>query len=159
MPLEIRTIPSMRLASMRHIEPYGHPALTRLWERLGQWCAENGLSEPRPRFYGISHDNPARTPPDQCRYDACVQIEHDLHPGAEVRVLDFIGCEHACMHFSGTGPEIARAWADMFAPGKIPAGWAPAPRPVLELYDEHFAVDPDTGRFACWLCVPVQRIG
>ena len=69
MPLEIRTIPSMRLASMRYIGPYGHPALTRLWERFGQWCAENGLAEPRPRFYGISHDNPACTPP--IVYAAC----------------------------------------------------------------------------------------
>ena len=65
--------------------------------------------------------------------------------------------DYACMHFVGTGPEIAAAWAQMGAPGQIPEGWEWEPRAALEIYDEDFAVDPATGRFPCWLCIPVQR--
>ena len=157
MPLAIRTLPRMRLAAMRHTGGYGHPGLTELWERFGTWCAANRLSEPRPKFYGFSHDDPACTPPGQCRYDACVQIGVGLRTGPDVQVMDYEGGDYACLHFVGTGPEIAAAWAQMKAPGQLPEGWEWEPRAALEIYDENFAVDPTSGRFPCWLCVPVRR--
>lgn len=157
MPLAIRALPRMRLAFMRHTGAYGHPGLTDLWERFGAWCAAQGLDEPRPRYYGFSHDDPACTPPEQCRYDACVQIDEGMHTGPEVQVMDFDGGSYACLHFVGTGPEIAAAWAQMAGPGQIPPEWERQPRAALEIYDEDFAVDPATGRFPCWLCLPVQR--
>ena len=159
MPLALRSLPPMRLAFMRHTGAYAHPGLTQLWERFGAWCEAHRLATPRPRFYGFSHDNPACTPPEQCRYDACVQIGIGLRTGPEVQVLDYPGGDYACQHFTGTGPEIAQAWACLAAPGQAPEGWEWAPGAALEIYDEDFAVDPATGRFPCWLCVPVRRAG
>ena len=72
MTLTLRTLPRMRLATMRHTGAYGHPGLTELWERFGSWCAAHRLNDPRPKFYGFSHDDPGCTPPEQCRYDACL---------------------------------------------------------------------------------------
>lgn len=120
MTLAIRTLPRMRLATMRHTGAYGHPGLTELWERFGAWCAANRLNDPRPKFYGFSHDDPACTPPEQCRYDAAVQIGVGLRTGPDVQVMDYEGGDYACMHFVGTGPEIATAWAQMGAPDQIP---------------------------------------
>ena len=160
MPLTIRTLPRMRLAAMRHTGAYAHTGLTDLWERFGAWCATNRLTDPPPKFYGFSHDNPACTPPEQCRYDACVQIGVGLRTGPDVQVMDYEGGDYACLQFTGTGPEIAEAWGQMGAPGQLPEGWKiweGGPRAALEIYDEDFAVDAATGRFPCWLCVPVQR--
>ena len=157
MPAEIRQLPRMRLAYMRATGPYGHPALTELWERFGAWCAQNRLDEPRPKYYGFSHDDPRCTPPAQCRYDACVQVGVGLRPGPDVQVMDFAGGAYACTHFVGTGAEVGTAWASACAEDSLPAGWERLPGPALEIYDEDFAVDPATGRFPCWLCVPVQR--
>ena len=146
MPLTIRTLPRMRLAYMRHTGAYGHPGLTALWERFGTWCAANRLSEPRPKFYGFSHNDPACTPPGQCRYDACVQIGVGLRTGPDVHVMDYEGGDYACQRFLGTGPEMGAAWAQLKAPGQIPEGWGWEPRAALEIYDEDFAVDAATGR-------------
>ncbi len=161
MPLTIRTLPRMRLAAMRHTGAYAHPALTELWDRFGAWCASHRLTAPPPKFYGFSHDNPACTLPEECRYDAAVQIGVGLRTGPDVQVMDYEGGDYACLHFVGTGPEIAAAWAQMAEPDQIPEGWklleGESPRAALEIYDEDFAVDPATGRFPCWLCVPVQR--
>jgi AraC family transcriptional regulator len=156
MPLEIRQLPPMRLAYMRQTGPYG-PSLTQLWDRFGQWCETHGLNEPPPKYYGISLDNPACTPPAQCRYDACVQVSVGQHVGPGAQVQDFPGGEYACLHFVGTGAEIGVAWASMMTPGQIPAGWEAAPRPAIEVYEEDFAVNPATGAFPCWLCLAVQR--
>ena len=157
MPFTIRTLPRMRLAFMRHTGAYGHPGLTGLWERFAAWCAANRLDDPRPKFYGFRHDNPACTPPEQCRYDAAVQIGVGIRTGPDVQVMDFEGGDYACLQFTGTGPEIGAAWAQMATLGQTPEGWERAPRAALEIYDEDFAVDPAMGRFSCWLCVPVHR--
>ena len=29
-------------------------------------------------------------------------------------------------------------------------------KPCIELYDEDFKMDEKTGRFNCWLCIPVK---
>ena len=86
-----------------------------------------------------------------------MQIGVGLRTGPDVQVMDYAGGDYACMHFVGTGPEIAAAWAQMGTPGQIPDGWEWEHRAALEIYDEDFAVDPATGRFPCWLCIPVQR--
>jgi len=156
MPLEIRHLPPMRLAYMRQTGPYG-PALTALWERFGQWCERHRLHDPRPKYYGISLDNPATTAPENCRYDACVQVGVGLRPGTDAQIQDFAGGDYACSRFTGTGPEMGAAWARMMDARQVPAGWQLAARPALEIYDEDFAVDPATGAFPCWLCLAVQR--
>ena len=159
MPLTLRNLPRMRLAFMRHTGAYGHPGLTHLWERFGAWCDANRLSEPRPRFYGFSHDDPACTPAGQCLYDACVQIGVGLRTGPEVQVMDFEGGDYACMRFTGVGTDMPGALAALAAAGKLPDGWQREARAALEIYDQDFAVDPETGSFSCWLCVPVRRAG
>ncbi len=156
MTLEIRQLPKMRLAYMRHTGPYG-PALGALWERFGQWRAEHRLSEPRPKLYGLSLDNPACTPPEQCRYDACVQVGVGLRTGTDAQVQDFAGGDYACARFEGTAAEIGAAWAGLGRPGQIPQGWVPDARPAVEIYDEDYAMDPTTGVFACWLCMAVRK--
>lgn len=155
MTLQLRDLPALRLAYLRHTGDYG-PALGPLWDALGQWVARHGLDTPRPRFLGLSHDDPACTPPGRCRYDACVPIGIGLRPGPDVQVQDFRGGQHACARFEGTGDEIGRAWTQLLKE-QIPArGFKPAPRALVELYEPDFAVDPATGRFVCWLCVPLQ---
>ena len=156
MPLEIRHLPPLRLAYMRHTGAYAHPGLTQLWERFGQWCNERGLDQPRPKFYGISHDDPACTPPEQCRYDACVRVGVGLRTGEQAQIQDFPGGSYACMKFVGTGPDIAAAWARMGDADPLPEGWMLDARAAVEIYDEDFAVDPATGVFSCWLCLAVK---
>jgi len=155
MPLEIRHLPPMRLATMRHTGAYG-PALAQLWDRFGHWCGQHGLSEPRRTLYGFSLDDPAATPPEQCRYDACVQIGVGLRTGTEAQVQDFAGASYAGALFRGTATEMAAAWADLMDPGQMPKGWQAVPGPAVEIYAEDFAVDPATGAFPCWLGVAVE---
>jgi AraC family transcriptional regulator len=157
MPLEIRQLPALRLACMRHTGPYGHPALGQLWERMGQWYQSQAQpGAPWPKFYGLSHDNPACTPPAACRYDAAVEVGADFVPGPEVAIGHLVAGRYACLPFYGTGPEVGAACQRLYLEVLPAAGLTPAPAPLLEIYDEDFAVDPATGAFACWLCAAVQ---
>ena len=65
------------VAYFRHLGPYGE-AIARFWqETYVPWAVLNKLGADHAR-YGISHDDPDITAPEQCRYDACAEVAPDF---------------------------------------------------------------------------------
>jgi len=158
MHVELKTIPPMRLAYMRNTGPYGQ-AVAQLWQRFAAWCGQQGYMHPRRKMYGISQDNPEITPADKCRYDACIEVDDSFKPQGDMGVQNFGGGRYACGRFTGrAGNDVHEAWTHMFAVWLPQSGYQPDNNPALELYDEDFVVDPKTGAFNCWLCVPVRAL-
>jgi len=151
--IEISERQPVRVACMRYTGPYGEP-LGRFWRHtVSPWLAEHGLLD-CPR-YGVTLDNPMSTPPDQCRYDACVEYPRGMTlPGAiEVTIP---GGRYAITHFKGTGAEIGAAW-DAFLDEALgsPGNRADPSRNVLEHYPRGAFFDPKTRIFSCELCLPL----
>jgi len=158
MHIELKTLPPMRLAYMRNTGPYGD-GVAQLWQRFVAWCGQNGYMNPRRKMYGISQDNPEITPADKCRYDACIEVDETFKPQGEIGVQNFGGGRYACGRFTGKpGNEVHEAWTHMFAEWLPQSGYQPDNNPALELYEEDFVMDPKTGNFSCWLCVPVRAL-
>ena len=158
MQVEIKTVPAMRLAYMRHSGPYGDPGITRTWDRFGAWCGSQGLVQPRRKMYGISQDDPSITAADKCRYDCCVEVDKSFQPKGEVGVQNFAGGRYACGPFTGTGATIHDAWTYMYGQWLLQSGYQADDKPGLEIYAEDFSVDAKTGAFSCLLCVPVRPL-
>lgn len=162
MQIELKTFPAMQLAYMRWTGPYGHPGIPALWQRFAAWCAQQGLMQPRRRMFGITQDNPEITPADKCRYDACVELPagHALRDAAAagVAVQSFEGGRYACARYAGTGADIHQAWMRLYGEWLPQSGWQADDKSCVELYDEDFVMDPATGAFNCWLCVPVRQL-
>lgn len=158
MHIELKTFPAMRLAYLRNTGPYG-PAVAQLWQRFAAWCGQQGYMNPRRKMYGISQDNPEITPPEKCRYDACIEVDDNFKPQGDIGVQNFGGGRYACGRFTGRpGNDVHDAWTHMFAVWLPQSGYQPDNNPALELYEEDFVVDPKTGAFSCWLCVPVRAL-
>lgn len=68
MQVEIKQLPSYNFAFVRGIGPYKDSY--KIWDILFPWAEKNGLLTGPFDCIGISHDNPAETPAEQCRYDA-----------------------------------------------------------------------------------------
>ncbi len=159
MQVELKTLPPLRLAYMRHTGPYGPAGIGQLWQRFSAWCGQHGLMNPRRKMYGISQDNPEITPADKCRYDACIEVDDAFKPQGEVGVQSFGGGRYACGRFTGTpGADVHDAWTYMFAEWLPKSGYQADDKPGLELYEEDFVMDPQTGAFSCLLCVPVRPL-
>lgn len=155
MPIEIKTLPPFHLAYLRYTGPYGHPEVTRTWERLASWCASQGLMSPRRKMLGIAQDNPAITRPALCRYDACVEVPADFRAHGEIGVQVLAARRYACTRFIGTAADVPAAWARLVK--SLPLrGWKADSAPAVEFYDEDFVVDPVTGVFNFELCLPVS---
>ena len=155
--VEVRQLPPVRVASLRHVGPYGTPGIARTWERFAAWCAQQGLMAPRRTMYGIAHDNADLTPPSHCRYDACIEIDDSFGPVGEIGVQRLRGGPHACTDFHGTSAEIHAAWVGLcdWLPD---SGYQADDAPPVEVYGKDFAVDAETGAFGCTLCMPVRPL-
>src|SRR5262249_41872337 len=65
-----------RVAYLRHLGAYG-PDVGAFWNKtVMPWIGSLGLLD-KPR-YGIGLDNPSVTPPEKCRYDACIEVPADF---------------------------------------------------------------------------------
>jgi AraC family transcriptional regulator len=155
--IELRTLPDTTVAYLRHVGPYGSPGISQLWQRFAAWCGQHGLLQPGRLLVGVSQDSADITPPEKCRYDACVQVDAGFRAEGEIGVQTLAGGRYACVRFEGTAMEIHGAWMQVYG-GWLPgSGYQPDDRPCLELYDGT-GVDPDTGRFSCHLCVPLRPL-
>lgn len=90
----------MTVAYLRHLGPYGE-AISRFWQHTYHpWAAINNLLE-KPR-YGISHDDPSITAPEQCRYDACAEVPSDFVTSGNAFKTTIPGGKYAALAFNGT---------------------------------------------------------
>ena len=154
MRIDISDRPPVRVAYLRYTGPFGEP-LGRFWRsKVAPWLADNGLLD-CPR-YGVSLDDPARTPPEKCRYDACVELPPGLSlPDAPETTL--AGGQYAVTHFKGTGADIGAAWGEFLREFLAdPTHRIDPARQPFEHYPRGALFDERTGVFACELCLPVR---
>jgi AraC family transcriptional regulator len=82
MSIQVRQLPSYHVAYMRYVGPFGPHGIPELWTRLNRWIEVHGLGGPGRITLGVAYDDPAITPADKTRYDACVVVPEDFKPTA-----------------------------------------------------------------------------
>lgn len=156
MEVEIVEFPTVKVAYMRHIGPYG-PKISEFWrDSFSPWLAANGLlGQP---YYGIAHDDPSITPPENCRYDACVEVPEGFVPTGRVNVTTLPGGRYAVAKFHGDPSTIGDAWIELFRDWLPRSGMRCDARPCLEYYPRNWAPDPEGGTFTFDICIPVAAV-
>jgi AraC family transcriptional regulator len=140
-------------AYLRHVGPYGEP-LSVFWQtEVYPWMVASGLLH-QPR-YGISHDDPNVTAPEQCRYDAGCEIPPNFIAlgGAHQTVIP--GGKYAALSFKGVLSEFEPEWTALLRDWLPSSGLQLDSRPMFEYYPAGSSYDPATGVLECKLCVPV----
>jgi AraC family transcriptional regulator len=151
--IEITERRPVRVAYLRYTGPFGEP-IGRFWRgTVIPWLAEHGMLD-CPR-YGVTLDNPRNTPPEKCRYDACVELPRDmtLPDGGQTLIA---GGSYAVTNFKGTGADIGTAWAAFEGETLGDAANQRDPsRCSFEHYPRGASFDAKTGVFCCELCLPL----
>jgi AraC family transcriptional regulator len=156
MSIRVREMPVQHVAYMRYVGPYGPHGIPELWERFVRWVsAHDLLASPK---LGIAHDDPSITPPEKCRYDACVVVPRDFKPDRSVNLADIAGGRYAVAEFLGTAREIEGVWDRVFRAWLPESGFEPDDRPCFELYRGDPSVDGQPGTFRCELYLPVRPV-
>jgi AraC family transcriptional regulator len=144
------------VAYLRHIGPYGDPLMHFSQEVLYPWMAENNLLG-RTR-YGVALDDPSVTKPEQCRYDACVEVAKDIVLTGKPMRKSLPGGRYAVSSFYGTADEIGVAWDRILRDWLPTSGLQLDSRPFFEHYPPGARFEASTGRFECEICVPVAPL-
>ncbi len=158
MHVQLRELPTYRVAYMRYVGSYGAHGIPEAWTKFNTWMDTRGLGAGTRITLGIAHDDPAVTAPEKCRYDACVVIPTDFQADRWVNVTDIPSGKYAVAEFVGTAHEITGAWSGLYASWLPQSGYQPDDRPCLEVYRGNPTVDAKSRTFRCELCVPVRPL-
>ena len=149
MSVRIEVIPNYRVAYVRQVGPYG-PSNMQAMKQLKEWAEGQNLLTDSSILLGIAQDNPETTPPDNCRYDACIVIPHDYLLDRSMNEAELSGGTYAVFTIKHTAEHIQQAWIDIF-PAIQSSGYQMDNRPIIERYMGNMVVNE-----YCDLCVPVK---
>ncbi len=153
MEARLENIPAMRLAFVRHTGPYS--GCKGAWEKLMAWAGPRGLVGPQTVCLGICHDDPAVTPQDKLRYDACITVGPDVTPGGEVGITEAGGGRFAVAIHRGPYDNLGDTWTALCAEW-IPANnLVPRMAPCFEIY-RNDAADTPAADLITEVCEPVE---
>lgn len=142
------------IAYFRHLGPYGEP-IAKFWQDVYvPWAVMNRLG-PKHARYGISHDDPSITAPEQCRYDACAEVPPDFVAMGGALKGTIPGGRYAVVKFKGDVAEVGEAWTALLRDWLPSSGLQLDNRPCFEYYPEGAVCDDRAGDFECEICIPV----
>jgi|SRR2546421_6004968 AraC family transcriptional regulator len=147
------SIDSHNVLSIRHIGPYNQVDPT--WHKLIAMASAEGISLSSAQMIGIVYDNPAVTPPERIRYDACISVP-DTHvkqlqasvaqkSPSDARLQTIHGGSAVVKVHQGDYKDLIHAYTDAFQhfafesrADMLPA----AAPPYYEFYKNHPSVTP-----------------
>jgi len=132
MNVTIKNLQPMRVAFMRHVGPYNEVGKT--WEQFTMFLGKEGLLGSEPQFIGISHDDPAVTPPDKTRYDACVTVDEKFHASGDIGVQVIPGGDYAVLTHFGPYEKLSESYAKLLGQWLPRSGRRLRTTPCLEIY-------------------------
>ncbi|TRX72270.1 GyrI-like domain-containing protein [Carboxylicivirga sp. M1479] len=155
--IEVKNMPSMTVAYVRHIGPYkGDEELFRgLWHKMMTWAGAKGLlAQPNFQSLAVYHDDPNITDDMKLRTSICITIPEDAKVDGEIGKMVVEGGSYVVARFEVEAHEFAEAWNWMYASWFPKSGYQPDDKPCFELYSE----EPKDNKFIVDICVPVKPL-
>lgn len=149
MHFQIETIPKYRVAYMRRVGPYGLDN-TEVWENLKKWATEKNLLKSTTTLLAVQQDNPETTPPENCRFDACIVISEDYQVDESICENVLPGGKYMIYQVKHTKDAIQNAYPNIFSSIQK-SDYIIDNRPVFERY-----IGDMNNNHYCEICVPVK---
>lgn len=155
--VEIKELPKMTLAYIRHIGPYkGDDKLFEgLWNRLFAWAGPRGLIGGKDfRSLVIYHDDPGVTIEDKLRMSVCITVPPETKVDGEIGKMELDAAKYVIARFEVNAQQFQEAWDWLYGEWFPASGYQPDEKPCFEMYPE----EPRDGKFVVDICVPVKPI-
>ena len=118
MNVEIKNMPELRVATVRHVGPYNQ--IPKAFERLGAIAGPAGLIAQSSAMIAIYHDDPESTPQEQLRSDAALAVPEDIKLPEGLIEQHIAGGRYAKTIHVGPYEELGDTWA------RFLGEWVPA---------------------------------
>lgn len=155
--VEVKDLPSMTVAYIRHTGPYkGDSKLFEgLWNKLFTWAGPRGLMGGKDfRSLIVYHDDPNVTIEDKLRMSVCITVPAETKVEGEVGKMELEAARYVIARFEVQEQEFQQAWEWVYGQWLPTSGYQPDDKPCFEIYPE----EPKDGKFIVDICVPVKAI-
>lgn len=133
MHVEMKDLPELRVAAVRHIGPYNR--ISEAFQRLGEIAGRAGLiRHPGTEMLALYHDDPDATPADQLRSDAALTVPNDAVLPSGVTEIRIAAGRYACMVHVGPYTGLGDAWERFMGTWLPESGHRLASGPSFEIY-------------------------
>lgn len=152
---EVRELPDMTVAYIRHIGPYqgDNQLFERLWNKLFAWAGPRGLIGGKDfRSLIIYHDDPNVTTGDKLRMSVCITVPADTKTDGEIGKMQLDAANYLIARFVLGPQDFQQAWDWVYGQWLPTSGYQPDDKPCFEMYPE----EPKDGKFTVEICVPVK---
>ncbi|HEY3665725.1 MAG TPA: GyrI-like domain-containing protein [Polyangiaceae bacterium] len=109
MNVEIKRMPELRVATVRHVGPYSR--ISEAFGRLGDIAGRAGLFNSRPTMIAIYHDDPESKPDNELRSDAAVVVTDKVTVPEGMGEQRLPAGRYACTLHVGPYEQLGDAWA------------------------------------------------
>ncbi len=154
--VEVRELPLFHVAYARSFGDYYGPGLYQAWYRLMAWAFARGLAREDAVFLGVAHDDPEVTPPERCRYDACLVVGPQVRAEADIGIAELPSGPCAMWNTEKRAEQIAAGWDEFFCGWLPDSGFEPDSRPIVELYAS--GLQTPEGKYQLAYCIPVRPL-
>ena len=103
----------VKVAAVRRTGPYDQAA-QQAWGALCTFAGPRGLLKEDVEYVGVSYDDPAITPAEKLRYDACVSIDEDIDVEGDVEVQTLAGGSYAMFLHKGSYEGLSAVYGEIF---------------------------------------------
>ena len=146
----------LRVVSVRAFGLYATSA-SSAWKQMFAWLDDSGMRREIGRGYGLMRDNPALTAPENCRYEACVELlaGYETLVPAGFDVIRLPGGAYARRRHSGS--DTLRSTITTLRDEWVPSQGLTVDgrRPMIEIYcDDPLVVAPIARKIE--VCIPVS---
>jgi AraC family transcriptional regulator len=156
MNVEVKELPELQVAYIRHIGPYH--GIPEAFKKLDRWAGPRGLINfPETKFLGVYHDNPEITEESKLRSSACITVPEDTPIEGEVGKMTIPGGLFAVAHVEINEDQYAEAWDKLMGEWFPESGYQPDDRMCYELYLNDPKQHPQ-GKHIVDICEPVRPL-
>jgi len=145
----IRKTPPIKVAALAHRGDYKRIAMT--FAQLTAVAAGMNLFGPT-RSFGVYYDDPAATPQDELRSDACLSVPEDWSPTGGLELREIPGGRYVVTVCIGPYSELQHVYSWLYGTWLAESGELLAPGPIVEEYlNDARRVPPTELRTEIWL--------
>ena len=109
MQVNVITLPTQRVATIRHVGPYNQ--IGKAFSKLGPLCEQAQLLGPYASMLAIFHDDPKTTPEDELRSDAGIVVSPHAVIPSSLSELELPAGQYAVAIHVGSYSGLGDAWA------------------------------------------------
>lgn len=129
----LRQVKKFELHYLPSARGYEVDSVWETWDALReQVCTV--ASEADCDWFALSHDHPGLTPPERCRYDACVALPQEARSTLSLPWLQVPGGHFAIYQVDGPEESILPQYLEFYTLWMPHSGFEPADYPILEHY-------------------------